>query len=236
MDNLIAVAFIGGLVSVLSPCVLPILPVIMAGSVGHRLRPIAIVLGMAVTFSLTGIVTSTVGGTLAGYARYIRVFATLVIILMGLILVSRKLAEKFVLFVSVVMQKFHPEKVQDTGTGLMGGFILGLSLGLVWVPCVGPIVGSILVLVALEGDVILGGLALFSFAVGIGIPMILVAYAGKRASKRITGLARYAGNLKKIAGIVLILTGIFMLLGLDTDVQFWLYPYFPEIEEVVKLT
>jgi cytochrome c-type biogenesis protein len=230
MAYIVLAAFVAGVISVLTPCVLPLIPVVMAGSVGHKLRPLAIVIGMAITFSLMGVVTSVVGGTVAAYTSLLRTFATFVIIFLGVLLVSKRLNEKFILIASQIIGRLGPVKLQsEVGTGVLGGFILGLSLGLVWIPCVGPILGSILAMVALRGDVFIGGLSLFFYSVGIGIPMLIVAYTGKFTSTRMKNVAKYSDTIKTIAGIILILVGISILLGWDRKIQVLLLPYFPEI-------
>jgi|Deesub1362A_J573_1020465.scaffolds.fasta_scaffold00109_69 cytochrome c biogenesis protein CcdA len=230
MAYLILVAFLAGIISVLTPCVLPLIPAVMAGSIGDRLRPIAIVLGMSITFSLMGVVTSKIGGTVATYTSFLRDLATFIIIFLGLLLVSEKLNEKFVLTAGVIMNKLGSIEIKEgVGTGKIGGFILGLSLGIVWIPCVGPILGSVLTAVALKGDVLTGGLSLFSYSLGIGIPMLIVAYTGKLTFSRMRSVAKHGETIKKIAGVLLILTGISIFLGLDRQIQIWLLPYFPEI-------
>jgi cytochrome c biogenesis protein CcdA len=230
MAYIVLAAFVAGVISVLTPCVLPLIPVVMAGSVGHKLRPLAIVIGMAMTFSLMGVVTSVVGGAVATYTSLLRTFATFVIIFLGMLLASKRLNEKFILVASQIVERLGPVKLQsEVGTGVFGGFILGLSLGLVWIPCVGPILGSVLAMVALQGDVFIGGLSLFFYSVGIGIPMLIVAYTGKFTSTRMKKVAKYSDTIKTIAGIILILVGISILLGWDKKIQVLLLPYFPEI-------
>jgi cytochrome c-type biogenesis protein len=226
--HLVIISFLAGLVTIATPCVLPLIPVIMAGSVGGRLRPIAIVVGMSITFTMMGIVTSRVGGAAGVYTDYLRTFAVLVIILMGFLLVSKRLNEKFVAGASVVIDKIRPARA-GSDPGVMGGFILGLSLGIVWIPCVGPILASVLAMVAVEGNILTGSLSLFSYSLGIGLPMLIIAYTGKLTSERIKTLAKYGEDIRRAAGVVLILVGISMLLGLDRQVQSLLLPYFPEV-------
>jgi cytochrome c biogenesis protein CcdA len=110
---------------------------------------------------------------------------------------------------------------------LTGGFFLGMSLGVLWIPCVGPILGAVLALVASAGDMTYGALMLFVYSVGMSLPMLSIAYYGKKVTNRYKWFSRNGELLKKLSGLVLILVGIMLLFGVDKLLIKWLSPYFP---------
>jgi cytochrome c biogenesis protein CcdA len=97
------------------------------------------------------------------------------------------------------------------GEGAVSGFLLGLSLGVLWIPCVGPILGSILTMVALEGNTATGALTLSIYSLGFAIPMLLLAYSAHFSSSKIRLISKWDVVIKKGAGIVLILVGLWMI-------------------------
>lgn len=142
-------AFFAGLVSVLSPCILPIIPAVFAYSTEKgKLRPLAIVLGLSISFTCMGVVTSIFGATLTAYLGYLNIFAEILLITMGIaLLFDLNIFNVFGNFSSLANPKRE---------GLFGELLLGLSLGIVWLPCVGSVLGSILTMVAVSGKVAMG--------------------------------------------------------------------------------
>ncbi len=197
-------SFLAGIVSVLSPCVLPLLPIVLAYSTGEsRLRPISIIFGLIVSFTVMGVVASAFGALFIPHINKLRILAEVVIILMGLSMLMEK---DLMGFLSKYTGRLHIE-----GKGLLGGFIIGISLGIVWIPCVGPILASILTLVALESDIYYGSTLLFIYSMGFAIPMGLIAYSAKLSGDRLSELSGFDIKLKKVAGVILIITGLWMI-------------------------
>ncbi|WP_440952616.1 cytochrome c biogenesis CcdA family protein [Methanococcoides sp. FTZ1] len=196
-------AFGAGLISIFSPCVLPLLPAIFAYSTSKgSLRPLSIVLGLTISFTIMGILTSALGFLLQQYLLYLSFFAGIVIILFGFTLIFE--FDIFNRFGSLSGNRFSEK-------GILGGLLLGMSLGIIWIPCIGPILASILALVAVEGDVVYGGFLLFVYSLGLGIPMLIIAYSANISSSVLSKIARYDMYLKKGAGIILLLVGVWML-------------------------
>ena len=140
-------AFGAGILSVLSPCILPLLPAVLATSAGkNKLRPLAIVLGVIISFTIMGIITSAFGAAFRTHLGQLKILAEIMILLMGFALLF-----EISLFNS--FSKF-PLLAGMNEEGPVSGFLLGLSLGVLWIPCIGPILGSILTMVALEGSTI----------------------------------------------------------------------------------
>ncbi len=202
-------AFSAGVLTISSPCVLPLIPAIMAYSTGKgRFRPVSIVLGMTLSFTLMGIAASALGLTFIGYIDYMRIIAGSVIVFLGLYMLSETLEQKLLELRSRIPIRFNYSAPSGS---IFGSFALGLSLGIVWIPCVGPILGAILSMVAVRGSISYGALLLFIYSLGLGVPMLIIAYSSAFSSKRLSILVQYSSILKRIAGVVLILVGLYMM-------------------------
>ncbi len=213
----LSVVFLAGIATILTPCCLPLLPPLLAGSVGHRLRPLAIVTGSLTSFTALGLLV----GTLTAFSPdALRTPAFLVIIAFGAIMVdedlhrlystySSKLAGRATVRVTALDEQRHP---------LLSAFVLGLALGLIWLPCVGPVLGAVLAYAAAGGGTADSGLLLFTYGVGFAMPLLGVAYgakvAGKPLQERVTALNR-PDVIRRVIGIVLLLSGVALLFDLD---------------------
>ena len=201
-------AFSAGVLSISSPCVLPLIPAIMAYSTRKgRFRPLSIVLGMSLSSTIMGVAASALGMTFMGYVYYMKIIAGSVIVFLGVYMLSETLEQKVLELRSRIPIRFNYSAPSGS---IFGGFALGLSLGIVWIPCV-PIVGAILAMVAVKGSVSYGALLLFIYSLGLGIPMLMIAYSSALSSKRLSRFARYNSILKRIAGVILIVVGLYMM-------------------------
>ena len=108
-----------------------------------------------------------------------------------------------------------------------GGFVLGLTLGVVWTPCAGPVLGSILTLIATSQHLTHAGLLLLVYAIGAGVPMLAIAYGGQYASVRVRGLASHAHRIQQGFGVVVILIAGALYFQFDTLVTVWLSRFYP---------
>ena len=190
-----------GLASVLSPCVLPVVPVIVAGADRKdRLRPLLVVLGLSLAFMAMGAVSSLFGSYLIGRTRYIEIAGAMIITLMGVM----------VLFdVSFFKRFYRLSNIRVNGSGRFSGLVLGMALGLVWVPCIGPFLSSILTMVGTDGRLPQGILMLGFYSIGLAIPMLLVAYSSHLLQSRLRALARHEAVLRYVSGSILIGFGVY---------------------------
>jgi cytochrome c-type biogenesis protein len=197
-------AFFAGLVSVLSPCILPVIPAVFAYSTEKgKFRPLAIVLGLSISFTSMGIITSIFGAKLTPYLGYLNIFAEILLITMGIaLLFDLNIFNVFGNFSSLANPKRE---------GLFGGLLLGLSLGVVWLPCVGKVLGAILTMVAISGNVAYGASMLFIYSIGFSIPMLFVAYSASFSSSKIREVSKYGSQLKKIAALIILGVGFYMV-------------------------
>ncbi len=223
-------AFLAGVVTFATPCIIPILPPLLAGSIGNKLRPLFIIMGSTITFTLMGGLFSILGIAAGSFGSKMRLFFIILIIVFGAVWVDEDLNSLYTKYSSMILAKIYKPSLQPGKDSLAGAFVLGLSLGIVWIPCVGPILGAVLSYAAIEGNLLSGSLMLMTYSIGLSIPMLAVAYGGKRLSGQVEWTKRNSQTIKKMAGWILILTGFAMLFGLDQWIQTFLLPYFPEFE------
>ncbi len=197
-------AFIAGIISVMSPCVLPLLPVVLAYSTGNsKLRPLAIVLGLILSFTAMGIVVSIFGAAVQPFIEKLRIIAEIMIVAFGIAMLAD------IDIFSPLLK--YTGNIHVENKGIFSGFVLGASLGIVWIPCVGPILGAILTMVALEADITYGAMLLFIYSLGFAIPMMIIAYSAKFTSAKLGEISKYDINFKKVAGGILIVAGLWMI-------------------------
>ena len=197
-------AFGAGILSVLSPCILPLLPAVLATSAGKsKFRPLAIVLGVTISFTIMGIITSAFGSVFQMYIGQLKIIAEVLIVLFGLaLLMEMNLFNSF--------SKF-PLLAGMNEEGAFPGLLLGLSLGILWIPCVGPALATILTMVAVDGSISTGAFTLAIYSLGFAIPMLLLAYSAHFSSSKIREITKYDATLKKAAGLVLLFVGFWMV-------------------------
>jgi cytochrome c-type biogenesis protein len=199
----IALVFAAGVASVLSPCVLPVVPIIITGnSDDHRLRPLLIVAGLAITFILMGVASALFGSFIGMKMLYVEKAAGVLIALLGLLLIFNVNLFKHLGFFS---------RITNKSRGRLGGFILGLTLGIIWIPCVGPMLSSVLALVATQGKVVTGIALLFVYSLGFATPMLIAGYFSHFFRKRLRGIGKYPYWVSIGSGVVLVALGLFIV-------------------------
>lgn len=197
-------AFGAGLASVASPCVLPVVPIIVTGTEeDHRLRPLLVVLGLSMAFIGMGILGAAFGSLLAGGVTYVleKAVGALILLFGVLTLLDR----------NVFKGLWFLQQIRAGTQGPWSGLVLGLTLGLVWIPCVGPFLASVLALVASEGEVAKGALYLGVYSLGFAVPMLLAGYFSQYFRARLRGVQRYQGLVRALSGGLLTLFGLYIL-------------------------
>ncbi|HVM90686.1 MAG TPA: cytochrome c biogenesis protein CcdA, partial [Verrucomicrobiae bacterium] len=194
-----------------------LLPIVLGTSTvkRHPMRPVAIVLGFTLAFTGFAIAFSLFGSVLGLSPDAWRYLASIIIALFGVMLLFPKIQTALFARLEPFLAKVMP-KTDPNATGLGSGFLLGLTLGAVWTPCAGPVLGSILTLVAAKQNLNQAAVLLFAFALGAGIPMLLIAYGGQYAVTRVRSLSKYSTTLQKIFGVIIILAAIGFVTHLDT--------------------
>jgi cytochrome c-type biogenesis protein len=213
-------ALLAGILTVLSPCILPVLPIIMGRSLqSHRYAPLLLALGLVSGFALTGSLLGFASSWVTGIANALRGIAIAFLLGMGLLALFPQWGYR--------LSRFLPQP--KVSTGLSGEFWLGTQLGILWTPCAGPVLGSILVLAAVKHQVAGAFWLLVFYGVGASLPMLAIAYAGRQVSRSLQQLRPHTQKIQKIGGVVVILTAIAILQGWDVKFQLWLAPLFPPL-------
>ena len=187
---LLAIGFVAGIVTALSPCVLPVLPIVLAGGATGR-RPLAIVAGIVVSFTVFTLFAAWLLDLLGLPQDLLRNLAIALLLLVALTLLVPQVGE----LIARPLQALTRRGSGDLG----GGFFLGASLGLVFVPCAGPVLAAVTVIAA-KRDVGFDGLLLtLSYAIGAALPMLAIAFAGQRAAKAFRVRAE---TVRRVAGVL----------------------------------
>src|SRR3954471_24897707 len=214
MALLVLFALIAGAATAVSPCVLPVLPVVLsAGATGGRRRPLGIVTGLTLSFTFATVALVYVIDALGLPDDLLRVAAIIVLLLFGATLVVPALAAR----VEAWLTRLAPRARRgDENGGFGSGVVVGLSLGLVYAPCAGPILAGVITLSAAQSFT--AGRLAVAFAYGVGSAVVLYALmlGGRRVTRR---LSRRAGTLQSAMGVVMVLVAVLMLGGYDTRFQ-----------------
>lgn len=227
----LGLSLLAGSLTTLSPCVFPILPLVVGGAVqGNRLAPVAMGVGMATSFALIGILLGALGPALGIDSEHVRVFGAWLLIAFGLVMLVPFLNQRFTQWMLPIASGANAASARLDGGSLGGALLLGGVLGLVWSPCSGPLLASALTLVASEGGALRGGIILGLFGLGAAIPLVAVAYASRRGFTAARGwvMARIDG-IKKAFGVLILLTGIAILSGGDKWLEARVVELMPEV-------
>lgn len=226
MPVLLGYAFLAGLVTMLAPCVWPLLPIILsATSAGkEKGRPLGITVGIMVSFGVLTLSISYLVRIFHFDPNLLRLLAVLVIGFMGITLIIPKLSGLLEAYVSRFTGIFGNLK---TGQGFGAGLVSGLALGIVWTPCAGPILASIAALSAI-GMVNLNVILITAaYVTGVGIPLFIFAYSGQQIIAGAKFFSKYTGRVQQVFGGIMILTAIAIYTNFDTYLQTQLLNAFP---------
>jgi cytochrome c biogenesis protein CcdA len=221
MLTTLALAGLAGVLSTLSPCVLPILPIVLGAAAGeHRLGPAALAAGLALSFVAIGMFVATVGFSIGLNGEIFRMAAAIMLVVMGLLLAVPLFSMRLAAAGGPAGNWIENRFGGFSTTGLSGQFALGLLLGAVWSPCVGPTLGAASVLAAKGENLGEVSLTMLSFGVGAGLPLILLGMLSRDALMRWrTKLLQAGSRGKMILGAVLLAAGLLVLTGLDKQVE-----------------
>ncbi|MEP9396989.1 cytochrome c biogenesis protein CcdA [Mesorhizobium sp. KR2-14] len=242
LDVSLGGALVAGLLSFVSPCVLPIVPPYLAWLAGisfdelksetpgaeQRRRvivaAIAFVLGFATVFIALGATASVVGKTIAQYFDALAIIAGILIIAMGLHFLG--------VFRIGMLYREARVQVDRKPAGPLGAYVMGLAFAFGWTPCVGPVLAAILFIAGSEGTALRGAALLGAYSLGIGIPFILAAAF---ASRFLGWAARFKKHMRKIEmamGGLLVVTGMLFITGQMSAISYWLLETFPAFQAI----
>jgi len=224
MLNLV-LALLAGVVTVAASCTLPMLPILLGASVGQtgKARPAMIAAGFVTSFSMVALALSAVTRVFDFDPNVLRTGAAVLLLGFGLLMTWPAPFE----WLSVRLGGLGAGNATQSRQGMIGGFVLGTTLGLVWTPCAGPVLGSILTVVATSKDTTWASLLLVVYAIGAAIPMLLIAYGGQAVTTRIRSIARITPKLQQGFGVVVIAFAALSYFQYDTLIVAWLTGFDP---------
>jgi len=235
----IPAALIAGLVSFLSPCVLPLVPpylIYLTGATIERVaneEPVAssrravmisallFVLGFSTVFILLGASATLIGGLIRAWSAELAILAGIVIIVMGLHFLG-------LTRISLLMREGRlpiPKPV-----GLWGAYVMGLAFAFGWTPCIGPILAAILSIAAAEATIVKGAGLLAVYSAGLGIPFLVAAFMVEQFSSLFARMKAHLATVERAMGVLMIATGIGFLTGAVSSVSIWLLETFPSLQ------
>jgi cytochrome c biogenesis protein CcdA len=226
----LALSLVAGSLTTLSPCVFPILPLVLGGAVqNNKLAPLAMGAGMALSFAIIGMLLGLLGPALGIDGDTIRVAGAAMLVAFGIVMLVPWLSDKFTRLMTPLASSANQASSRLNTDSLWGALALGGLLGLVWSPCSGPLLASALTLVASEGGAVSGGIILGLFGVGAAVPLVVVAYASRSGVNHMRGwvLGRVDG-VKKGFGLLLLLLGVAILTGADKWLEAQVVQWLPD--------
>jgi cytochrome c-type biogenesis protein len=225
-----AFAFLAGVISLLSPCVLPIVPIILGTAVSnHRFGPLALAVGLASSFAAIGILLALVGFSLGLNIDHIRFGAVAIMIAAGLALLIESIQNGLVSVISPITERIGRYFEPKNQSGLSGQFGVGLLLGAVWSPCVGPTLGAASILAAQGKELGHVVLTMLLFGIGAATPLLALGLITQETFRKWRGSLMGASSFgKKALGLSLVIIGIFVGTGLDKQSEAFLVEHSPD--------
>lgn len=215
------ISFLAGLLSILSPCVLPLVPIIVGTALNtHRYGPFVLALGLAISFTVVGVFIATIGASIGIDQELFRVIAATLLITFGIVLLSTTLQAKFASATADIGGAGNILLSKVSTDSLSGQFLLGLLLGMVWSPCVGPVLGATITLASQGTNLEHVTLVMVLFGLGAGLPLVLLGLLSRQAMLSVRSKLSTAGKVgKRILGAILLLVGLLIISDLDKHVE-----------------
>jgi cytochrome c-type biogenesis protein len=234
-------ALFAGVISFLSPCVLPLVPPYLAYLAGASIERLAdeetkpqvrretmvaallFVLGFSTVFVALGAGATAVGAVMRFHSHELAIVAGIVIIVMGL---------HFLGVTPIALLHRHARLDVQKPVGQWGAYVMGLCFALGWTPCIGPILATILAVAASEATVAKGAGLLAVYSLGLGVPFIIAAFAVEPFAEFLVRFRTHLAHMEKVMGGLLVLTGLAFLFGFFTELNNWLLEVFPALQRI----
>ena len=212
-------AVLAGILTIASPCILPLLPILLGTSINQKskVRPLFIVFGFIIVFSGAAILLSILTRNIGLDPNIIRNIGVFVLAIFGLLMLWPKpfdiLMVKFNSFFTRFGKATDPRKTSN-----VSGLILGMALGVIWTPCAGPVLASVLTLVALQKELLSALILLIAYSIGAGVPMLIIAYGGQYLTSKVESISKYSRLLQQIFGVIIILLALAIYFNYDIKI------------------
>lgn len=226
-----ALAATAGVATIASPCILPMLPIVLATTAGRsRAEPLLLIVGFVLSFGLGAILIGALASSSGELQQSIRTGSILLLLLAGLACVWSTPFDWLVARVQRLRMRFGGRAVTSQAPrGTWGALIIGASLGIAWTPCAGPVLAAMLALAA-SADAPGQATSLFAlYAIGAAIPMLAIAYGGRWVSARLSAFNRHANLFRQAFGVIAIAVAVLQLLHYDVALIAWATQWFPAV-------
>lgn len=223
-------AFAAGILTVAAPCVLPLLPVVLGASVagGPGTRPIFIAVGFAFSFTVFALIFGSIQHLLGLEQQTVRDIASLLLVVFGLCMVLPQAFQRWSTVLGGPLNRIA-RLGDNAGPGWLGGLLVGVSLGAVWTPCAGPVLATILTLIASQKNLAASAGLLGLYALGAALPMLGIAYGGQWALLKLRKFTGHAHHVQRAMGVVVAAVGLLTFFQYDTLVTVWLSELYPSM-------
>ncbi|MXU66351.1 cytochrome c biogenesis CcdA family protein [Oceanomicrobium pacificus] len=232
------IALFAGVLSFLSPCVLPIVPPYLAYMAGTNMNAVQsggrdwkvlqaagfFVLGLSTVFLFLGFAASAFGQVFLAYQREMAIVAGIVIMIFGLHFLG--------IFRIPLLYREMRLDAGDRGGSAFGAYVLGLAFAFGWTPCIGPVLGAVLSMAAQEGSIARGTVLMAVYALGLGVPFLLAALFMRRSVSAMARLRPHMERIERIMGVLLYTVGLMMISGTFSDLSYWLLETFPALGRI----
>lgn len=219
----IALAYAAGLLTLINPCVLPVIPIVIGSALqASRLGPVALVAGMSLSFVAFGLFVTSVGYSIGLTEDVLAQAGAVLMIGFGLVLVVPRMGAAFATATAGMSARADGALMEADTTGLRGQFLGGLLLGAVWSPCIGPTLGGAIALASQGENIVFAGAIMLAFSLGVSTLMLAFSY-GLRASS----LRRMSSIAKPVMGWAFLVVGIAILFRLHHYADAWLLSHMP---------
>ncbi|XUM23264.1 cytochrome c biogenesis CcdA family protein [Bradyrhizobium oligotrophicum S58] len=222
-------AFVAGLLSILSPCVLPLVPIVLgAAASAHPRGALALAAGLALSFTGIGLFIALAGSSIGLDAGAFRLVAAIIMLAIGVVLLVPSWQAQLAVAGGPVQRWADRHSHGLAGSGAGGQFMIGLLLGAVWSPCVGPTLGAASLLASQGRDLVMVSLTMLAFGLGAGLPLVVLGVLSRTTMARLRARLLSAGKLgKMLMGAAFVVVAVAILSGIDKQLEAWLVAISP---------
>ncbi len=208
----IGLAFLEGFALIISPCILPILPIVLSGSLaGSRKHPVGIIIGFVATFAVFTLFAHKLVAWLGIDLNILRDVSLFLLLLLGFVMLSGFLTERFARLTGGLATIGANIPALNKNDGFFSGLALGSLIGLIWTPCAGPILAAVIVQSVVQTTTWDSFLTVLAFGIGAAVPMLIIAFAGRNILKRLNIFKTHSVLLRKVLGLIVIITVCYMI-------------------------
>jgi cytochrome c biogenesis protein CcdA len=223
-------ALLAGVLSILSPCILPLLPILISSGsqAGGWRSVIGLPIGMGLSFTCIGIALAYAGHFFGLDSSKLNIISSILLILFGLVLLINTLQQKWILLTQKLSSIFSDKANNISSSSFFGQFFIGLLLGIAWTPCIGPTIGAAITLASKGQQLWHSAIIMLLFAFGATMPVVFMTFLSKKTFLKYKSSLQSSGRYgKTILGILLVVWGVGLFFDLDKHLSAWLLQVMP---------